>query len=68
MRDYSGQMIVRPEQPVTNNAPEAEPELQWLETGINYLLGLTFEMLSKICVLVLTAAFQLFAACREKRS
>jgi hypothetical protein len=68
MRDYDGQMILRPEQPVTNNIPTDEPELQWLETGVNYLLGLTFEMLSKICILLLTAAFQLFAACREKRS
>lgn len=68
MREYEGQMIVRPEQPVTNNVPIEEPELQWLETGINYLLGLTFEMLSKICILTLTLVFQIFAACRQKRS
>lgn len=68
MRDYDGRMIVRPEQPVTNNIPIEEPELQWLEDGVNYLLGLTFEMLSKICILTLTLGFQLFAACRQKRS
>ena len=67
MRDYDGRMIVRPEQPVTDNMPIEEQELQWLEDGDNYLLGLTFEMLSKICILTLTVVFQLFAAYRQKR-
>lgn len=68
MREYEGRMIVRPEQTVANNLPDATPELQWLEDGVNYLLGLTFEMLSKICVLLLTGVVQLFAAIRETRS
>lgn len=67
MREYEGRMIVRPEQTDVNNLPNAEPELQWLEDGVNYLLGLTFEMLSKTCVLLLTAVVQLFAAVREKQ-
>lgn len=67
MRDNEGRMIVRSETTFKNNVPDAEPELQWLEEGVNYLLGLTFEMLSKTCILLLTAGFQLFSACREKR-
>ena len=67
MRDYESRMIVRHEQHASNNEPIEEPELQWLEDGVNYLLGLTFEMLSKTCVLLLTTAVQLFNACREKR-
>lgn len=67
MRDYEGRMIVRSEPAIKNNVPNAEPELQWLEEGVNYLLGLTFEMLSKTCILLLTAGFQLFSASREKR-
>lgn len=67
MREYEGRMIVRPEQTAVNNLPNAEPELQWLEDGVNYLLGLTFEMLSKTCVLLLTVVVQLFATVREKQ-
>jgi hypothetical protein len=68
MREDEGRMIVRPEQPETRNLPDVEPELQWLEDGINYLFKLSFALLAKICELTLTAAVQLYAVCREKRS
>lgn len=68
MREYEGRIIVRPDQPGVGNLPEAEPELQWLEDGVNYLFRLSFELLSKFCVLTLTAAVQLYALYREKRS
>jgi hypothetical protein len=68
MREYEGRIIVRPEQPATGNLPDAEPELQWLEDGVNYLFSLSFALLAKICVLTLTAAVQLYALYREKRS
>lgn len=68
MREYEGRIIVRPDQPSTSNLPDDEPELQWLEDGVNYLFKLSFELLAKICVLTLTAACQLYAVCREKRS
>jgi hypothetical protein len=68
MREYEGRMIVRPEQPNISNLPDAEPELQWLEDGVNYLFTLSFELLAKICALTLTAVVQLYALYREKRS
>lgn len=67
MSNYNGQMILRPEQPTNNNQPVEEPELQWLEDGVNYLCGLMFQMLAKLFMLVLTAGFQIYAACRQKQ-
>jgi len=68
MRDYDGRIIVPYEQPGNRNLPDDEPELQWLEDGVNYLCGLVFEVVSKTFVLLILTGVRLFQAYREWRA
>jgi hypothetical protein len=68
MIDYDRRMIVRTETHHPNNRIDDEPELQWLEDSVNYLLGLTFEIMSKTFFLLLTIVVQIITACRQNRS
>jgi hypothetical protein len=60
MRNYYSESGLRPEQ----NEPEEEPELQWLEDSINYLVSISF-----VCVgLIFRALFDgIVRICDELR-
>jgi hypothetical protein len=49
MRDYNSVSGLRPGQP---DHDEEEPELQWLEDSINYLVAITFICIGAICTAV----------------
>lgn len=68
MPDYDGGMILRHETPAVKKTPDDEPELQWLEDGVNHLLHITFDFLARTSVALLTAGFRLYAELRKKDS
>jgi hypothetical protein len=68
MPDYDGGMILRHENPTVKKNADGEPELQWLEDGVNHLLHITFDLLARTSVALLTAGFRLYSELRKKDS
>lgn len=62
MRDYYFQSGSRPEQ----DHPEDEPELQWLEDSINYLVTTTFICVGLICKAVFNGIARAYEGLRKQ--
>jgi hypothetical protein len=62
MRDYYSAPGLRPEQ----NQNEDEPELQWLEDSINYLVTTTFICIGLICKAVFTGIVLAYEGLRKQ--
>jgi len=56
MRNYEFRSDMRPQ---GNND---EPELQWLEDSVNYLVGTTFALIGAILKIILSVVVDLFRA------
>lgn len=62
MRNYYSTSGLRPEQ----QPDEDEPELQWLEDSINYLVTITFICLGLICKAVFAGIVQVYDGLRKR--
>lgn len=61
MRNYYSTSGLRPEQ-----NPGEEPELQWLEDSINYLVTTTFICIGLICKAVFTGIVRAYEGLRKQ--